>query len=365
MATLGRRRRQRHARLPVPACAGRSRMVAALRRRRRRGLDRRRRASLSPRAHAPVAAHASASRRDRPHGRCDRAARPLRRRRTRRRSPPRRGDRRRPRRHAAHRRRQSRLRRAGRRRRSPPRCARVPFSAHLGLYRDETARLATWHLPALARLRELGRRARPRRHASTLMQPAILPLYDTRSPLEWLAALAAGDRRDGHDLVRSVCRGSAVGERRRERHRPQAQPQPPHRRRPSSMRRSGAGAKPCAPASSRAAPPGRSACRIRRRSLTSALGVDSAKAAASPAMLEAVFIADPSVDAGALRQQRLAAGAAAAAHEDHLGQRVHARARRPRRALGVATGDVVRVAAARSLRSKGPCGCSTGTPKAP
>ena len=82
---------------------------------------------------------------------------------------------------------------------------RVPFSAHLGLHRNETARLATWHLPA-SHDYESWADARGHDGSSTIIQPAILPLYDTRSTIEWLAGLAGGDVRDGHELVRSTWR---------------------------------------------------------------------------------------------------------------------------------------------------------------
>ena len=82
---------------------------------------------------------------------------------------------------------------------------RVPFSAHLGLHRNETARLATWHLPA-SHDYESWADARGHDGSATIVQPAILPLYDTRSAVEWLAALAGSDVRDGHALVRSTWR---------------------------------------------------------------------------------------------------------------------------------------------------------------
>jgi len=58
---------------------------------------------------------------------------------------------------------------------------RVRFSVHAGLYRDETARACDWHLP-FAHLLEQWGDARAHDGTVTLLQPAIEPLYDTRSP---------------------------------------------------------------------------------------------------------------------------------------------------------------------------------------
>jgi molybdopterin-containing oxidoreductase family iron-sulfur binding subunit len=88
---------------------------------------------------------------------------------------------------------------------------RVPFSAHLSLYRDETSRRATWHLPASHDFESWGD-ARAHDGTATLLQPAILPLYDTRSAIEWLALLAGSDIRDGHALVETTWRNRMASE---------------------------------------------------------------------------------------------------------------------------------------------------------
>ncbi len=79
--------------------------------------------------------------------------------------------------------------------------ARVPFSAHLGLYRDETSRACTWHLPQ-SHVYEAWGDACAFDGTATLLQPAIAPLYDTRSAIELLALLLDDPVRDGHGLVR-------------------------------------------------------------------------------------------------------------------------------------------------------------------
>jgi molybdopterin-containing oxidoreductase family iron-sulfur binding subunit len=82
---------------------------------------------------------------------------------------------------------------------------RVPLSLHLGLYRDETARAAGWHLP-MAHGYEAWSDARAHDGTATVVQPLIAPLYGGRSAHEILALLAGADSRDGHALVRATWR---------------------------------------------------------------------------------------------------------------------------------------------------------------
>ncbi len=89
--------------------------------------------------------------------------------------------------------------------------AQVPFSAHLSGWRDETAERCTWQLPCGHAFEQWGD-ARAFDGTATLLQPAIAPLYDTRSPLELLALLAgdrSGDAPDGQALVRAQWRRHA------------------------------------------------------------------------------------------------------------------------------------------------------------
>ncbi|MES2264374.1 MAG: 4Fe-4S dicluster domain-containing protein [Pseudomonadota bacterium] len=78
---------------------------------------------------------------------------------------------------------------------------RVPFSAHLGLYRDETARLSHWHLP-LTHAFEHWSDARAHDGTASIVQPLIAPLYDGRSSHALLAMLLGGGAQDGYALVR-------------------------------------------------------------------------------------------------------------------------------------------------------------------
>jgi Fe-S-cluster-containing dehydrogenase component len=82
----------------------------------------------------------------------------------------------------------------------PAALGRAPLLAHAGLYVDETAALAHWHLP-LSHGYEAWGDALAHDGSATLLQPAISPLYDTRSSAELLALLAADPVRDGHSLV--------------------------------------------------------------------------------------------------------------------------------------------------------------------
>jgi molybdopterin-containing oxidoreductase family iron-sulfur binding subunit len=78
--------------------------------------------------------------------------------------------------------------------------ARVPFSAHCSLYRDETSVLCGWHLPA-SHDHEQWSDALAHDGTPTLLQPAIAPLYDTRSPHELLALLLDDPVQHGHGLL--------------------------------------------------------------------------------------------------------------------------------------------------------------------
>ena len=80
---------------------------------------------------------------------------------------------------------------------------------HAGLHVDETARLADWHLP-LSHAYEQWSDALAHDGSATLVQPAITPLYDTRSVAELLALLAGDPLRDGHALVQRQWRAGLV-----------------------------------------------------------------------------------------------------------------------------------------------------------
>ena len=85
---------------------------------------------------------------------------------------------------------------------------KLPFSAHLGLYRDETARLATWHLPQSHNYEQWSD-ARAFDGTAGIVQPLIAPLYGGRSMHEVLALLLADGERDAHALVQKTWRSAA------------------------------------------------------------------------------------------------------------------------------------------------------------
>jgi molybdopterin-containing oxidoreductase family iron-sulfur binding subunit len=85
---------------------------------------------------------------------------------------------------------------------------KLPFSARLGLYRDETARLATWHLPQ-AHNYEQWSDARAFDGTAGIVQPLIAPLYGGRSMHEVLALLLSDGERNAHRLVQDTWRSAA------------------------------------------------------------------------------------------------------------------------------------------------------------
>ncbi|WP_064735889.1 4Fe-4S dicluster domain-containing protein [Azohydromonas australica] len=85
---------------------------------------------------------------------------------------------------------------------------RARLSVHAGLYADETALRCHWHLP-LSHAYESWGDALAHDGSATLLQPAIAPLYDSRSAVEVLALLAGDVERQGQALVRRQWRRGA------------------------------------------------------------------------------------------------------------------------------------------------------------
>jgi len=89
--------------------------------------------------------------------------------------------------------------------------SKVPFSVHLGLYRDETSEVCTWHLPESHFLESWGD-GRAWDGTYGVMQPLIEPLFSGRSILELVALLVQGAFQtrsggaipSGYDLVRET-----------------------------------------------------------------------------------------------------------------------------------------------------------------
>jgi molybdopterin-containing oxidoreductase family iron-sulfur binding subunit len=81
----------------------------------------------------------------------------------------------------------------------------VPTVIRLGLYEDETSKLATWHIPAAHYLETWGD-GRAIDGSYTSVQPMILPLYGGWSELDLLAVLSGGKKTEGPELVQETFR---------------------------------------------------------------------------------------------------------------------------------------------------------------
>ena len=79
---------------------------------------------------------------------------------------------------------------------------KVGFTAHVGMFDDETGQLCTWHIPESHYLEQWSD-ARSIDGTVSIVQPLIMPLYETcHSPLEVLAAMAGNVNSSGYDVVR-------------------------------------------------------------------------------------------------------------------------------------------------------------------
>ena len=85
------------------------------------------------------------------------------------------------------------------------RLTKVPFSAHLSLYDDETSALCSWHLPAAHEL-ESWSDARAYDGTVSIIQPLIAPLYEGKTAHELVAALQGAPSRSGHEIVQAFWR---------------------------------------------------------------------------------------------------------------------------------------------------------------
>ncbi|HVQ27626.1 MAG TPA: hypothetical protein VMV01_20715, partial [Planctomycetota bacterium] len=84
--------------------------------------------------------------------------------------------------------------------------AKAEELVHFGSHVDETAALASWHVPSAHFLESWGD-ARARCGTLSVVQPLILPLYGAKSALELVGLLASGEDRPGYDLVQASWRG--------------------------------------------------------------------------------------------------------------------------------------------------------------
>ena len=89
--------------------------------------------------------------------------------------------------------------------------AKLPFSAHLSLYEDETSANCVWQLPMTHDLETWGD-ARAYDGTTTILQPLIQPMYDTRSALgllESALAASADQMSSDHDIVQGHWQNAA------------------------------------------------------------------------------------------------------------------------------------------------------------
>ncbi len=82
---------------------------------------------------------------------------------------------------------------------------------HVGMYQDETAEWAHWHLP-LSHYLEAWGDGRAFDGTASLAQPLIAPLYDSKSAIEILSGLLGKPGRSGYDIVREYWKPKLSGD---------------------------------------------------------------------------------------------------------------------------------------------------------
>jgi len=87
---------------------------------------------------------------------------------------------------------------------------KVPLRVHLGPYQNETAELCQWHIGQAHELEAWGD-ARACDGTVSIIQPLIAPLYNGKSPLEFIALLAGQGDAAGYDLVRTFWQKQHTG----------------------------------------------------------------------------------------------------------------------------------------------------------
>ncbi|HTW57819.1 MAG TPA: TAT-variant-translocated molybdopterin oxidoreductase [Terriglobales bacterium] len=87
---------------------------------------------------------------------------------------------------------------------------KIPLRVHYGLYNDETAELCHWHVNATHELESWGD-ARAYDGTVSIIQPLIAPLYNGKSPLEFVALLNGQSDATGYDLTRAYWQKQHTG----------------------------------------------------------------------------------------------------------------------------------------------------------
>ncbi len=88
--------------------------------------------------------------------------------------------------------------------------AKVKTSYHLSLYRDETSRACTWHVPKAHYLESWGD-ARAYDGSVIIVQPLIAPLYNGKTPAEFVSAFLGDDQAQSRTLTKTTLTGMFGG----------------------------------------------------------------------------------------------------------------------------------------------------------
>ncbi len=87
--------------------------------------------------------------------------------------------------------------------------ARVPRRVHVGLYRDETAAMCHWHVPA-AHYLESWSDARAHDGTISIVQPLIAPLYGGKTLHEVIGTFSDRPGQTSYDIVRAFWKGRSA-----------------------------------------------------------------------------------------------------------------------------------------------------------
>jgi len=87
---------------------------------------------------------------------------------------------------------------------------KAQLRVHYGLYQDETSELCQWHVNATHELESWGD-ARAFDGTVSIIQPLIAPLYNAKSPVEFVAMLSGQADATGYDLVRAYWQKQHTG----------------------------------------------------------------------------------------------------------------------------------------------------------
>ncbi len=87
---------------------------------------------------------------------------------------------------------------------------KAQLRVHYGLYQDETSELCQWHVNAAHELESWGD-ARAFDGTASIIQPLIAPLYNAKSPVEFVAMLSGQADATGYELVRAYWQKQHTG----------------------------------------------------------------------------------------------------------------------------------------------------------